>query len=101
MKYQARLLVTSLALGVTLPLFAADAERGRMLHDQSCLSACHASRVQGQPNDIYTRKGRRDSLEKLKAQVAFCNQQVLNTLWWPEDEANVVEYLNRAFYQFK
>ena len=41
-----------------------------------------------------------DSLEKLRAQVAFCNQQVLGSEWFPEDEADVVTYLNGAFYHF-
>ncbi|MBF0097321.1 MAG: hypothetical protein HQM04_00070 [Magnetococcales bacterium] len=101
MKKTVCVLTVVLSVSALEGALAADAERGRMLHEQSCLSGCHASRVQGNPNDIYTRKGRRDSLEKLQAQVAFCNQQVLNTLWWPEDEANVVDYLNQTFYKFK
>ncbi|MEO5339991.1 MAG: hypothetical protein H7837_05640 [Magnetococcus sp. MYC-9] len=65
------------------------------------MTNCHAAKAQGNANALYTRQGRLASLEKLKGQVAFCNQQVLNTQWWPEDEANVVEYLNRDFYKFK
>ncbi|WP_130470722.1 cytochrome c [Candidatus Magnetaquicoccus inordinatus] len=101
MKRAVKLWTLVMAMAVAVPVMAADAERGHMLHEQSCLSGCHASRVQGHPNDIYTRKGRKDTLEKVQAQVAFCNQQVLNTLWWPEDEANVVAYLNNTFYKFK
>ncbi len=80
---------------------AGDAKRGKELHDASCLTSCHSSRVDGPSNALYTRKGRRDSLEKLTAQVNFCNQQVLDSEWWPEDVADVVEYLNKEFYHFK
>ncbi|MBF0370819.1 MAG: hypothetical protein HQL52_15315 [Magnetococcales bacterium] len=76
--------------------------RGQELHDPSCLTECHARRAGGEANRLYTRKNRKqDSLAKLKAQVSFCNQQVLGSEWWPEDEADVVGYLNKAFYHFK
>ncbi|MBF0399882.1 MAG: hypothetical protein HQL90_03870 [Magnetococcales bacterium] len=81
--------------------WSADADKGKALHDPSCMTQCHASKANGDAKGLYTRKGRMDSLEKVKAQVSFCNQQVLNTKWWPEDEADVVAYLNRDFYQFK
>ncbi|MBF0161436.1 MAG: cytochrome c [Magnetococcales bacterium] len=91
----------TMAIGTASPGRAADAEKGKLLHDPSCMTNCHASKANGDANSLYTRKERRmTSLEKLKSQVSFCNQQVLNTQWWPEDEANVVEYLNRAFYKF-
>ncbi len=81
--------------------WTADAARGKTLHDPGCLTDCHASKANGAANTLYTRKNRLGSLEKLKSQVSFCNQQVLNTAWWPEDEADVVDYLNSAFYKFK
>lgn len=81
--------------------WSADAAKGKQLHDKSCVTACHAGKTGGQANDIYTRKGRLGSLEKLKSQVSVCNQQLLNTQWWPDDEADVVEYLNREFYKFQ
>lgn len=78
-----------------------NAARGKTLHDPGCLGDCHAGRTGGAANDLYTRENRRmDSLEKLRAQVAFCNQQVLGSEWFPEDEADVVAYLNGAFYHF-
>jgi hypothetical protein len=79
----------------------ADADHGKELHDPSCITGCHSSKVDGASNDLYKRQGRRDSLEKLTAQVNFCNQQVLDSEWWPEDELDVVEYLNSQFYHFK
>ena len=84
----------------TVSVEAADAVKGKSLHDPGCLTDCHAAKANGAANDLYTRKTRLGSLEKLKSQVAFCNQQVLDTAWWPEDEADVVEYLNHAFYKF-
>lgn len=89
------------AFCATSALWAADADKGKLLHDPNCMTSCHAAKANGQPNALYTRQGHLASLEKLKSQVSFCNQQVLNTQWWPEDEANVVEYLNREFYKFK
>ncbi|MBF0340644.1 MAG: cytochrome c [Magnetococcales bacterium] len=83
------------------PLFAADTAKGKALHDAGCLGGCHASKGNGDPNALYQRSNRKDSLEKLRAQVAFCNQQVLHSKWFPEDEADVVEYLNATFYHFK
>ncbi|MBF0429511.1 MAG: hypothetical protein HQL94_11360 [Magnetococcales bacterium] len=83
------------------PLFAADVAKGKELHDKSCMGACHEAKGNGDPNAIYTRKGRKDSLEKVKVQVAFCNQQALKSAWFPEDEENVVAYLNATFYHFK
>lgn len=81
--------------------WAADAKRGKELHDPSCISGCHSAKVDGPSNAIYTRSNRRDSLVKLTAQVNFCNQQVLDSEWWPEDVTDVVEYLNSNFYHFK
>ncbi|MBF0195039.1 MAG: cytochrome c [Magnetococcales bacterium] len=80
--------------------FAADAVNGKELHDASCVTACHSSRVDGKSDDLYKRPNRRKSLAKLTMQVEFCNQQVLNSEWWPEDVSDVVEYLNTQFYHF-
>ncbi|MBF0189625.1 MAG: hypothetical protein HQL99_00575 [Magnetococcales bacterium] len=85
----------------TTSVWAADPVKGKALHDASCASGCHAAKGKGDANALYQRAGRKDSLEKLKAQVAFCNQQVLGSKWFPEDEADVVAYLNATFYHFK
>lgn len=84
--------------GVSL---AADAKNGKLLHDASCIVQCHAGRSNGESNKIYVREGNKKSLEALKAQVATCNQMVLSSKWFPEDEADVVEYLNQEFYHLK
>ncbi len=94
--------LTLLLISAT-PLWAeGDAARGKELHDPGCLTQCHADKADGAANNLYTRENRRvNSLEKLKTQVSFCNQQVLNSEWWPEDEADVVRYLNESFYHFE
>ncbi|MBF0453593.1 MAG: cytochrome c [Magnetococcales bacterium] len=82
-------------------LWSADAARGEELHDKSCLTACHSAKAGGVSNDLYKRPNRRNTLAKLTAMVTYCNQQVLDSEWWPEDEADVVAYLNSNFYHFK
>ena len=94
-------LMLTIATMAATPGMAADATRGKALHDPSCLTDCHAAKANGPANALYTRKTSLGTLEKLKSQVSFCNQQILNTEWWPEDEADVVTYLNEAFYHFK
>jgi hypothetical protein len=50
---------------------------------------------------IYTRSDSKvKSLAKLKSQVALCNTELRLDLF-PEDEADVVAYLNKQFYKFK
>lgn len=87
------LLLSGLLLGVTLPVVAADAAKGRQLHDANCVR-CHDS-------GVYTRADRRiQSLEALHNQVARC-ELTLDLKWFDEDRANVVEHLNEAFYGFQ
>ena len=101
-KISAVVAVFAIFSGVGAPVsWAKDAARGKDLHDASCITDCHAAKVQGASNALYTRKNSLKTLEKLKSQVSFCNQQVLDSEWWPEDEADVVSYLNNAFYHFK
>ncbi|MBF0107832.1 MAG: cytochrome c [Magnetococcales bacterium] len=85
----------------SVPGHAADAENGKKLHDASCITPCHAQRVNGTSNQLYTRENNKKTLEALRAQVATCNQMVLSSKWFPEDEADVVEYLNKEFYHLK
>lgn len=81
--------------------FATDIDHGKKLHDASCITECHSSRVKGASNDIYTRKDRFGSLEEVRKQVSSCNQGALSSKWQTGDEADVVAYLNSAFYHFK
>lgn len=91
----------ALAAGYAGDSWAADAKNGKQLHDASCLTECHAKRANGDSNKLYTRENRKKTLEALRAQVASCNQMVLSSKWFPDDENDVVEYLNQEFYHMK
>jgi len=89
------------ALFMTIALTAsaaqADLENGKELHDESCIE-CHMMRDH---SSLYTAKDRKvDSLHALGGQISGC-VQALNISWFPEDERDVVEYLNATYYKFK
>lgn len=79
----------------------ADAAEGRKLVEQKRCEGCHASKIAfGSAESIYLRKDRRvTSLEKLKAQVATCNNE-LNLQMFPDEEEHVVAWLNERYYKF-
>lgn len=81
-------------------LHAADLERGKELHDGSCIN-CHASMQGGDGTGIYTRPDRRiESLAALQKQVQRCRDSL--GMPWPSDQvADVVYYLNKTFYKFE
>ena len=95
------LLPSLLLLATTLPARAETPEEaGKKLVAASKCEACHVSKVGGDGSAIYTRKDRRvTSLAKLKTQVARCNTE-LNIGLFPEDEEQIVAYLNAAHYKF-
>ncbi len=78
-----------------LPVFtvnAADADHGKRLHDGKC-SGCHGTRM-------YTRPNRKiHNLQELQARVEFCNNAA-KAGFSPQDQADVIHYLNRDFYKF-
>ena len=83
----------ALLFGVALPVTAADAVRGKQLHDANCVR-CHDS-------GVYTRADRRiQSMDALHKQVARC-ELTLELKWFDEDRADVAAYLNDAFYRFQ
>ena len=54
----------------------------------------------GDASAVYLRKDHKvTSIEKLKAQVALCNSE-LNLQMFPDEEENVVAFLNQAYYRF-
>jgi len=88
-------LFIALALSATGVL--ADPENGRELHEESCVE-CHMMRDH---SALYTDKERKvDSLHALGGQISGC-VQALNISWFPEEERDVVEYLNATYYKFK
>jgi hypothetical protein len=79
-----------LATGFSL---AADTRNGKALVEEKC-TGCHGS-------EVYSRKERRiDSLDSLRGQVAVCSENA-HTGWNEGQKADVVAYLNDAFYHFK
>jgi cytochrome c2 len=79
---------------------AADWQRGEQLHNSQCVT-CHAARYGNNGTEIYTRADRRiQSLEGLQRQVNLCKNN-LQIIWFDEDVADVVDYLNRNFYKFE
>ena len=95
-------LFAALVLGIVFSssAVAADASRGEKLHNEQC-TRCHAQMFGGNGDGIYTRSDRRvTSYEGLQKQVDRCKNN-LSIVWFDEDVADVVEYLNNTFYHFK
>ena len=79
---------------------AADADKGRAMVEEKKCEGCHHGKTMGDAKAVYLRKDRKvTSLEKLKAQVALCNSE-LNLQMFPDEEENVVAWLNQAYYKF-
>ena len=64
--------------------------------------SCHAKKSGfGNGDMIYTRSDSKvKTLADLKRMVGFCNTELRLDLF-PEDEADVVAFLNQQFYKFK
>jgi cytochrome c5 len=81
------------------PFANGDPQRGHALVDRDC-NACHV-RLVGDADRIYMRDDRRvRTPAQLQAQVAFCNTQ-LATGYFPDEEEDVVAWLNQRYYRFK
>lgn len=79
---------------------AADADKGRALVEEKKCEGCHHNKTMGDAKAVYLRKDRKvTSLEKLKAQVALCNSE-LNLQMFPDEEENVVAFLDHTYYKF-
>ncbi len=92
----------SSTLGLSnLPVFAADINNGKKIDMQKCYQ-CHAQKSGlGNGDMIYLRSDRKvKNLERLKVMVSMCNT-TLSLDMFPEEEADVVAYLNQQFYKFK
>ena len=87
---------------ICAPAFAApDLANGKAIDQQKCYG-CHAKKSGFSNGDmIYTRSdGKVKSLANLKKMVSLCNSELRLDLF-PEDETDVVAYLNQKFYKFK
>ena len=93
---------TALSALISAPAFAApDLANGKTIDQQKCY-ACHAKKTGfGNGDMIYTRSDSKvKSITNLKKMVGICNTELRLDLF-PEDEADVVAYLNQQFYKFK
>ena len=89
----------SSALAISAP--AADTEAGKRLVEEKRCENCHHDKTLGEARAIYLRKDRKvTTLEKLKAQVALCNSE-LNLQMFPDEEEQVVDYLDATYYKFR
>jgi ribosomal protein L27 len=87
---------------MSVPALAnSDLANGKVIDQQKCY-ACHAKKTGfGNGDMIYTRSdGKVKSLADLKKMVSLCNTELRLDLF-PEDEADVVAFLNKQFYKFK
>ena len=78
-----------------------DLENGKAIDKQKCY-ACHAKKSGfGNGDMIYTRSdGKVKSIADLKRMVGLCNTELRLDLF-PEDEVDVIAFLNQQFYKFK
>jgi cytochrome c2 len=86
---------------IASPAFATDVNNGKILHQAKCYQ-CHAEKSGlGNGDIIYTRADRKvQDTARLKFMVSMCNTEIRLDLF-PEDEADLVAYLNQQFYKFK
>jgi mono/diheme cytochrome c family protein len=93
------LLALGLALCAPPVLAAADAARGKALHDKLCVS-CHVKRYGGDGSAMYLRSDRLIHDRKaLDQRVATCNTMT-NAGLFPDDEVDIAAYLAQSFYKF-
>jgi len=95
-------LVALLSVAFSAPVIAApDLANGKAIDQQKCYS-CHAKKTGfGNGDMIYTRSdGKVKSMSDLKRMVSLCNTQLRLDLF-PEDELDVIAFLNQQFYKFK
>jgi mono/diheme cytochrome c family protein len=76
----------------------ADTENGKALYQEKC-ATCH---MVGGDHTVFHQEDKRKmkDLSGLKGQVSMCTQN-LNIEWFPDEEKDVVEYLNKQYYHFK
>lgn len=94
--------IVSSLFGISLPAYSApDIAHGKKIDQEKCY-ACHAKKTGfGNGDMIYTRSDSKvKSVADLKRMVAMCNTELRLDLF-PEDEADVVAYLNKQFYKFE
>jgi cytochrome c2 len=92
MKHIIAILAAAILCGTAINTFAADAAKGKAVHDAKCMG-CHDTHQYTRPNRII------HTLEDLHARVEFCDS-ASSAGFTPDDIDNVVAYLNTTFYKF-
>lgn len=96
---RAAFLIAVVVASLPVPCLA-DSEAGRKLHAQKCV-ACHAQKFGGDGSAIYLRPGRLvHDRAALGQRVSMCSAMI-NSGWFPDEEAAVAEYLAARYYKFK
>ncbi len=88
------LLTTLLASATTTALAEGNVENGKKLFDKSQCQKCHGT-------EVFTREDHTvKDIAGLSKQVRMCDSQ-LSVNWFDDEIADVVAYLNDAFYKFE
>ncbi|RUM91807.1 MAG: hypothetical protein DSZ27_05455 [Thiomicrospira sp.] len=74
----------------------AEVHPGKVLHDEANCMKCHSSLGYNKPN---LKKMAPNNYQDLQKAVAYCDQN-LNVGWFDEEREEVVDYLNKTYYQF-
>jgi cytochrome c2 len=83
------------------PFAKGDAEAGKKIFEQHKCNSCHASKLGGDGNAMFTRAERKvKTAASLATQITRCSVNLGLSLF-PEDEENIGAYLNKNFYKFK
>ncbi len=77
---------------VTMPSFAADPGRGRLLYENHC-QQCHTANIHSRAKKLPLDRN------ELRVIVDDWRRQI-NLPWTPEETEDVVDYLNRTRYRF-
>ena len=86
-------LFAAIALALGFPAMAQDADRGKLLYENNCLT-CHYERIHKRDAS----KSLVKSQAQLRAQVARWAGQAKQSLT-PQDIDDIAEYLNRSHYK--
>jgi hypothetical protein len=89
----ALLLVTSLTLSASN--LSSDAKEGESHYLDAKCQQCHNKGM-----DYVPKGSKATDYSKLQGWVSSCASH-FNIDWFPEDEANVVKYLNEIYYDYK
>jgi len=83
------------------PFAKADPKAGKSLFDEAQCNGCHASRMDGDGNRMFTRPERKvKDAQGLLKMVRYCVSQTGAAIF-PEDTDHIAAYLNQQFYKFR